>query len=179
MGIQSVIVVNSVHRNPEKYFRESQEWMNGARPSMLSIRKRSYPLGHTVRDLCLKQTNTWIWTSCWEQQIFQNSNLQKHDAVFGKLNYKVWCHMKNQMLVLSQHPWDQDLWTIIEIMGYSIKYPHPPMDDTEMGYLKISGFPRRTTAVFPGFQTLLIQNLGEVQNSASLWMISWNSGQDS
>ena len=33
MHIQSITVVNSVHRNPEKHFREPQEWngMNGAR----------------------------------------------------------------------------------------------------------------------------------------------------
>ena len=31
-------------------------------------------------------------------------------------------------------------------------------------YLKISGFPRMTVAVFAGFQTLLILNIGEFQN---------------
>ena len=36
------------------------------------------------------------------------------------------------------------------------------MDDT--GYLKLSGFPRRTAAVFAGFQSLPIQNLEKFQN---------------
>ena len=49
--------------------------------------------------------------------------------------------------------------------------PPPPMDDHWIRYLKISGSPRRTTAVFAGFQSLLFQNLEKFQNFARLWMI--------
>ena len=48
----------------------------------------------------------------------------------------------------------------------------PPMDDIE-----ISRFPRRTVAVYAGFQTPLIQNLEEFLNFAKLW-ISWNYRQN-
>ena len=41
---------------------------------------------------------------------------------------------------------------------------HPPYGRHWIGYLTISGFPRKTTAVFAGFQSLLIQNLEEFQN---------------
>ena len=45
---------------------------------------------------------------------------------------------------------------------------HTPHGRHRIGYLKISGFPRRTTAVFAGFQSLLIQNLEEFQNFAKI-----------
>ena len=44
----------------------------------------------------------------------------------------------------------------------------PPHGRHWIGYLKISGFPRRTTAVFAGFQSLLTQNLKEFQNFAKI-----------
>ena len=50
------------------------------------------------------------------------------------------------------------------------------MDDTKMGTQR---FPRRTVAVYAGFQTLLIQNLGEFQNFAKFEWFSWNSSQNS
>ena len=56
------------------------------------------------------------------------------------------------------------------ILGYSRKYP-PPHGRNLIWYLKISAFPRRTTAVFAGFQSLLIQNLEEFQNFAKIWMV--------
>ena len=59
-----------------------------------------------------------------------------------------------------------------DLIGYSRKYPHPHYGRHRIAYPKISGFPRRTTAVFAGFQSLLIQNLEEFQNFAK---ISWNS----
>ena len=40
-----------------------------------------------------------------------------------------------------------------------------------IGSPKISGFPRRTTAVFAGFQSLLFHNLDEFQNFARFWMV--------
>ena len=40
-----------------------------------------------------------------------------------------------------------------------------------IGYPKIWGFPRRTSAIFAGFQSLLIQNLEEFQNFARIWMV--------
>ena len=46
------------------------------------------------------------------------------------------------------------------------KISTPRLWTTPIGYLKISGFPRRTTAVFAGFQSVLIQNLEEFQNIA-------------
>ena len=56
---------------------------------------------------------------------------------------------------------------------------------------KVSGFPRRTVAVYAGFKTLLIQYLGEFLKFARFWMVflvfwskftkfpqnSWNSRQ--
>ena len=51
-------------------------------------------------------------------------------------------------------------------MGYSRKYPHTPYGRHLIGYLKISEFSRMTIAVFAGFQTLLILNIGEFQNFA-------------
>ena len=54
------------------------------------------------------------------------------------------------------------------VMGYSRKYAHLHYGQYQIGYLKISGFPRRTTAVFAGFQSLLIQNLEEFQNFAKI-----------
>ena len=83
-------------------------------------------------------------------------------------------------------------------LGYSRKYPTPPSPPPPpphgrhlIGYPKISGFPRRAAAVYTGFETLLIQNLGEFQNFARFWMVfleflskftkfcgnSWNSCQ--
>ena len=56
-------------------------------------------------------------------------------------------------------------------MGYSRKYPHPPYGRHLIGYLKFSGFPGRTTAVFAGFQSLLIQNIKEFKNFAKIWMV--------
>ena len=49
-----------------------------------------------------------------------------------------------------------------------ISTPPPPNGRHRIGYLKISGFPRRTTAVFARFQSLLIQNLEEFQNFAKI-----------
>ena len=43
----------------------------------------------------------------------------------------------------------------------------------------MSGFPRRTVAVYAGFQTLLIQNLGEFQILQNFEWFSGNSGQNS
>ena len=81
------------------------------------------------------------------------------------------------------------------IMSYSRKYPPPttplPYGRQWMEYLKISGFPRRTMAVYARSHTPLIQNLGEFQNFARFWMAfleflskltkfwgySWNSSQ--
>ena len=56
-------------------------------------------------------------------------------------------------------------------MGYSRKYPHPPMDDTELGTYKFQDFKRRTTAVFAGFQSLLNQNLEEFQIFTNILMV--------
>ena len=47
-----------------------------------------------------------------------------------------------------------------------------PTMDHAIGYLKISGFPRRTTAAFAGLRTPLIQNLEEFWNSARFRTIS-------
>ena len=62
-----------------------------------------------------------------------------------------------------------------DILGYSRKYhtppPPPPYGRHLIGYLKFSGFPGRTTAVFAGFQSLLIQNIKEFQNFAKIWMV--------
>ena len=55
-------------------------------------------------------------------------------------------------------------WAIPE----NIQPPPPPPWTTPNWNLKISGFPRRSTAVFAGFQSLLIQNLEEFQNFAKI-----------
>ena len=57
------------------------------------------------------------------------------------------------------------------VLGYCRKYPELPYGRHWIGYLKISGFPRMTVAVFAGSQTLLILNLGEFQNFAILSMV--------
>ena len=62
-------------------------------------------------------------------------------------------------------------WKLQFLLGYSRKYPHPPYGRHLIGYLKFSGFPGRTTAVFAGFQSLLIQNIKEFQNFAKIWMV--------
>ena len=49
--------------------------------------------------------------------------------------------------------------------------PPPHYGRHLIGYLKISGFSRMTIAVFAGFQTLLILNIGEFQNFARLCAI--------
>ena len=46
------------------------------------------------------------------------------------------------------------------IVHYFRKYS-PPMDHTELGTQKISKCPRKTAAIYAGFQTLVIQVLGE------------------
>ena len=46
-------------------------------------------------------------------------------------------------------------------MGYSRKYPHPLW--TTLNWVPISGLLIKTVAVYAGFQTLLIQILGEFQ----------------
>ena len=56
-------------------------------------------------------------------------------------------------------------------LGYSRNYPDPPYGRHWIWFLNISGFPRRTTAVFTGSQSLLIQNLEEFQNFTKLWMV--------
>ena len=78
-------------------------------------------------------------------------------------------------------------------MDYSRKYPPPPppaIDDTELGTQKFQNFQERQQQVNAGFQTPVIQILGEFQNFArfsmvfrefrskftKFWGNSWNSG---
>ena len=55
--------------------------------------------------------------------------------------------------------------------GLFQKISTPPYGRHWIGYLKISGFPRRTTSVFAVFLSPLIQNLEEFQNFAKIWMV--------
>ena len=64
---------------------------------------------------------------------------------------------------------DQDSQNVRKIHGILVKLtdhlwkcPHPLYGRHWIGYLKISGFPRRAVAVYAGFQTLLIQILGGI-----------------
>ena len=74
------------------------------------------------------------------------------------------------LLAVSQNTLESYDSTIVlrSKLSYSRKYPHPSYGRHRIGYQKISGFQRRTVAVYAGFQTLLIQNLEEFQNFARL-----------
>ena len=62
-------------------------------------------------------------------------------------------------------PFCEQQWAIPENIHTP---PPPPYGRHLIGYLKFSGFPGRTTAVFAGFQSLLIQNIKEFQNFAKI-----------
>ena len=66
-----------------------------------------------------------------------------------------------------------------QVLGYSRIYPQPPYGRHRIGYLKILGFRRMTVAVFAGFQTLLIVNLGNSRILQYFEWFSWNSSQNS
>ena len=55
------------------------------------------------------------------------------------------------------------------ILGYSRKYPHTPMDDTELGTQKFQDFQEgQLQFLQDSSQSLLIQNLEEFQNFAKI-----------
>ena len=107
-----------------------------------------YVLRFQLRSFIQSNSLWWIFCCCSSRKV----NLCQHET----------SHTCN---LFKKH------WFFQIGMGYSRKYPHPTYGRHWIGYLKISGFPRRTTAVFAGFQSLMIQNLEEFQNFAKIWMV--------
>ena len=119
--------------------------------------------GSTLNNsLRTKASNTWVGKvrksrrSCWRHKARKTAT-----ARFAKSSN--WRLRK------------VDVSICIDVLGYPRKYPPPPPPPNGrhwIGYLKISGFPRRTSSVFTGFRSLLIQNLEEFQNFPKIWMVS-------
>ena len=65
------------------------------------------------------------------------------------------------------------------LMGYSRKYPHPPMDDTELGTQKFQDFQEEQQQFLQDSKACSFTILRNSRILQDFEWFSWNSGQNS